>query len=85
MEIWVQGNDIFRFGGTHKTRAGVAGVTSNIAMDYTFRFFAPRDIVGRGDSVWSLFDAEMVYNLPPKVVTLEIAVHWLLNRAPSLL
>lgn len=76
--------NLFRFGGTHKARAGVVNVTSNIAMDYTFRRFEPREIVGKADVAWGLFDAEIVYNplgrgKTPRIVTLEIAIRWRLK------
>jgi ketosteroid isomerase-like protein len=75
---------LFRFGGAYQDRTGILDVTSKIAMDYTFRFFKPREIIARGDVVWGLFDAEMDYqplgqNLPPKAIRLEIAIRWRLK------
>ena len=50
--------NLFRFGGVHQKREGVMDVTAQIAMDYTFRSFKPREIIAKGDVVWGLFDVE---------------------------
>ena len=36
---------VFRFGGVHHRREGVLDVTAQIAMDYVFRRFKPREII----------------------------------------
>jgi ketosteroid isomerase-like protein len=75
---------LFRFSGTHHERSGVRDVTSQIAMDYTFHRFQPRDIVAQGDLVWGLFDADISYKPlagkdTTKHVTLEMAIRWKLK------
>jgi ketosteroid isomerase-like protein len=75
---------LFRFSGSHHQRAGVRDVTSQIAMDYTFYHFQPREIVASGDVVWGLFDAEIGYKPmagrdTSRHVNLEIAIRWQLQ------
>src|SRR4051794_23662556 len=50
----------FRFGGTHRGRAGVLELVSRLAATLTFTRFAPREIVTSGDVVWGLFDTAFV-------------------------
>jgi ketosteroid isomerase-like protein len=75
---------LFRFGGVHHRREGVLDVTAQIAMDYVFRKFKPREIVAKGDIVWGLFEVEAVFEFQngkpgPKPVELEIAIRWRLK------
>ena len=75
---------LFRFSGKYEHRAGVRDVTSQIAMDYTFHRFSPREIVAKGDVVWGLFDAEIGYQPragkdTSKHAILEIAIRWQLK------
>lgn len=75
---------LFRFGGVHEKREGVMDVTAQIAMEYTFRSFTPREIIARGDVVWGLFEVEAVYEFQtggpsPKTVKLDIAIRWRLK------
>jgi ketosteroid isomerase-like protein len=76
--------NLFRFGGVHQKREGVLDVTAQIAMDYVFRRFKPREILARGDVVWGLFDVEADFEFQsgkpgPKPVRLEIAIRWRLK------
>ena len=73
--------NLFRFGGVHRQREGVLDVTAQIAMDYVFRNFKPREIVAKGDVVWGLFDVEAEYEFHSdtpelKLIKLEIAIRW---------
>jgi ketosteroid isomerase-like protein len=73
--------NLFRFGGVHQQREGVMDVTAQIAMDYVFRSFKPREIIARDDVVWGLFDVEADYEFHSgvpglKPVKLEIAIRW---------
>ena len=77
-------SNLFRFGGVHQKRGGVMDVTAQIAMDYTFRSFKPREIIAKGDVVWGLFDVEADFeyrggNSRPKPVKLDIAIRWQLK------
>lgn len=76
--------NLFRFGGVHQKREGVMDVTAQIAMDYAFRSFKPREIVAKGDVVWGLFDVEADSEYRggkalPKPVKLDIAIRWQLK------
>jgi ketosteroid isomerase-like protein len=76
--------NLFRFGGVHRQREGVMDVTAQIAMDYVFRSFKPREIVTKGDVVWGLFDVEADFessgSVPQtKQVKLEVAIRWRLK------
>jgi ketosteroid isomerase-like protein len=76
--------NLFRFGGVHHKREGVMDVTAQIAMDYVFRSFKPREIIATGDVVWGLFDVEAVFEFQsgkpgPKPVRLDIAIRWRLK------
>ena len=76
--------NLFRFGGVHQRREGVMDVTSQIAMDYTFRHFTPREIVAKGDVVWGLFEVEADFEFHsgkpgPKPIKLDIAIRWRLK------
>jgi ketosteroid isomerase-like protein len=76
--------NLFRFGGVHQKREGVMDVTAQIAMDYTFRSFKPREIITKGDVVWGLFDVEADFEYRsgkagPKPVRLDIAIRWQLK------
>lgn len=76
--------NLFRFGGVHQKREGVMDVTAQIAMDYAFRSFKPREIIAKGDVVWGLFDVEADSEYrggksPPKPVKLDIAIRWRLK------
>ena len=76
--------NLFRFGGTHQKREGVMDVTAQIAMDYVFRSFKPREIIAKGDVVWGLFDVEADFEFQngkpgPKPAKLDIAIRWRLK------
>ena len=87
--------NLFRFGGVHHTREGVMDVTAQIAMDYVFRSFKPREIVAKGDVVWGLFEVEADFEFEsgkpgqglkqrsdrPEIrpVKLDIAIRWRLK------
>lgn len=76
--------NLFRFGGVHQKREGVMDVTAQIAMDYAFRSFKPREIIAKGDVVWGLFDVEADSEYRggkalPKPVKLDIAIRWQLK------
>jgi ketosteroid isomerase-like protein len=76
--------EVFRFGGEYKGRAGVVDVLSKISMDYTFRRLAPREILASGDIVWGLFDATLSFDpkgksVPSNSVELEMAIRWRLK------
>lgn len=75
---------LFSFGGDYKNRSGVLALTSKIALDYTFLRLEPKEIVGKGNTVWGLFDAEVKYRSPregkpSKSLAFEIAFRWLLS------
>ena len=76
--------NLFRFGGVHRKREGVMDVTAQIAMDYAFRSFNPREIIAKGDVVWGLFEveADSEYRngkFGPKPGKLDIAIRWRLK------
>ncbi len=76
--------NLFRFGGVHQKREGVMDVTAQIAMDFAFRSFKPREIIAKGDVVWGLFDVEADSEYRkgksrPKPVKLDIAIRWRLK------
>ena len=73
--------NLFRFAGVHQRREGVMDVTAQIAMDYTFRSFKPREIIAKDDVVWGLFDVEADFEFrsgkpSQRPVRLDIAIRW---------
>lgn len=73
--------NLFRFAGVRERGSGVVEVTGEIASEYLFQRFQPREITAKGDIVWGLFDAVVKYQpvgdrrVYPLAV-LEIAIRW---------
>ena len=85
--VWKTGSPhdhLFRFGGIHRRPAGVMEVTGEIASEYLFRRFEPKEIVAKGDVVWGLFDAMVQYQPVGSarvypLLQLDIAIRWRLK------
>jgi len=52
----------FQFGGSYRSRAGIAEVTSRIFSSYTFHRFDAKEIIESGEIAWGLFDVEGSYH-----------------------
>ena len=75
---------VFRFGGEYRGRPGVLDVLAKISMDFTFRRLTPKEIVGKDDVVWGLFDAILSFDpkgrsVPINSVELDMAIRWRLK------
>jgi ketosteroid isomerase-like protein len=75
---------LFRFGGEYKDRTGLLVILANLAKDYTFYRFHPKEIISSGDVVWGHFDVGLFFDPkgagePKKHITLEMAVRWRLK------
>ena len=72
----------FQFGGTYRSRAGIAEVTSSIFSAYTFYRFEAKEIVESGEIAWGLFEVEGSYhpkkdrNRPAIPIRYECAMRW---------
>lgn len=73
---------VFRFGGEYHDAIGVLEVTSQIATEFYFHRFEPKEIVTTGDVVWGIFSVEADYKprgkptQRPLPVKFECAIRW---------
>jgi ketosteroid isomerase-like protein len=75
---------LFRFGGQYAGRAGLLAILAELAQDFTFRRFEPKEILAAGDRVWGHFDVSLFYDpkgagTARKDIALEMILLWRLQ------
>jgi len=69
----------FSFGGEYKGRPDVAQLMSDLATDYTFTAFTPKEIVSSGDVTWGLFWVDLIYKPKGAQASFDFAIRWRLK------
>lgn len=71
---------VFPFAAEYDGRTGVIEITSRLARSYTFWRIEPKEITGRGDVVWGLFQVDADYMPRGKhekiPIQFECAIRW---------
>ena len=87
--VWRSASDPsgpFRFSGEYHGVVGVQEVLSKLFTRYVFKRLDAKEIVGKGDTAWGLFDAEVDClpltdaSRPPRRIPFEMAVRWQLKH-----
>lgn len=80
--VWISNapTDYFRFGGTHRGRAGMKEFTALFSSRYHFVYLAPKSIIGKGEVVHGLYEAEVHHRPSGKTVKIDIAIRWVVKN-----
>ena len=71
--------DYFRFGGTHHGRTGMREFTALFASRYHFVRLEAKAILGKGEIVHGLYEAEIHHRPSDKTVKVDIAIRWVVR------
>ena len=69
----------FRFAGEHHHRDGVTEHHALVLSAYLFLRFEPKELVAEGETVWGLFDTELMHRETKRTAKLDLAVRWVVR------
>jgi ketosteroid isomerase-like protein len=72
--------EFFRFGGTHRGRAGVKEFTALLLSRYHMLRFDPKLVVAQGDIVWGQFAAEAQHLPTGKIARADFSIRWVVRN-----
>ena len=70
----------FRFAGEHHRRDGVTEHHALVLSAYDFLRFEPLEIVAEGETVWGLFETELLHRTSGSRAKLEMAIRWIVRE-----